>query len=59
MMGWFQKQAACVGKEALTSPTLAHSVNKRRRKSGKIGTVYRCDNCGHWHIGTPMKAMAK
>ena len=45
--------AACEGKEAFTSPGLAHTVKARRQRGGKPSGVYRCACCNHWHIGTP------
>jgi hypothetical protein len=39
----------CTGKDPLTAE-LARKIAKRSRH-GKA-SAYRCDNCGHWHVGT-------
>lgn len=44
--------AACAGKVAFESASLAKKVARRRRKQGGLnGEAYKCKFCGDWHIG--------
>ena len=38
----------CTGKQAFASPTLAREAASRK----KARAVYRCGDCGKWHVGT-------
>lgn len=49
---------ACTGKIAFESPRLAHSVNGRRNGI-KDRSVYRCSQCGLWHLGTPRQVIER
>ena len=46
--------AYCEGKQSFETPGLAHQIQRRRQKKGKIADVYRCPSCGHFHIGSPI-----
>lgn len=43
------RAARCTGKVAFCSPQAAWHVSLRR--SRMKGEPYRCNCCGHWHIG--------
>lgn len=43
--------AACRGKPAFTSSKAAHDSLPRRTVHGRV-TVYRCDVCNKWHVGS-------
>lgn len=49
------KLAACVGKVAFETASLAQRVARRRARSKAQakGKVYRCQHCGKWHLGRP------
>lgn len=44
--------AACAGKVAFASFTLADLVGKRRTAQARGRKPYRCGNCGMWHVGS-------
>ena len=46
--------AYCHGKQSFETPALAHKVQRRRQKKGKVADVYRCPGCGYFHIGSPI-----
>lgn len=66
---YFRRLADCVGKEPFASPQVANKVLRRRpvRPRGKASKtrkvsveksrVYRCPQCGHFHIGTKPKSL--
>jgi len=39
----------CAGKVKFDSPALAHKV---ARRNGADRAVYRCQECGHYHLGS-------
>jgi hypothetical protein len=41
----------CVGKEGFQSFGLANQVARRRKRTGKPGTPYKCPHCHQFHIG--------
>jgi hypothetical protein len=52
------RASGCEGKGSFESAALAHKVTKRRNRSRKRWDdryeqqgVYRCPDCGKWHIG--------
>jgi rubrerythrin len=45
----------CTGKVAFTDPKLARRAAKR--KSNR--EAYRCQDCGHWHVGGNAKLNRK
>lgn len=46
--------AQCAGKEKYETPALAHAVARRRNRRSRDTRVnpYRCQYCGHYHMGT-------
>ena len=48
--------AMCEGKGAFASAKQAHKVAKRRKWACD---VYRCQSCGHFHLGTPSARATK
>jgi hypothetical protein len=53
-MSALYRKVACDGKVAFDSISLAQRVAKRRRRAPAIGgrqVVYRCHDCGKYHIG--------
>lgn len=53
----FHPASACEGKQRFENPALAQKVNSRRKKAGKLSGVYRCEHCGFWHLGRPVKGV--
>ena len=55
--------ARCVGKTTYLSPQEAHRVLRHRERAGRVGgglSVYRCEDCGKWHLGrNPVKRAKK
>lgn len=45
--------ASCRGKEQLTRDVASLMVRKARKRV-KLSS-YRCEICGHWHVGTALK----
>lgn len=46
---------SCTGKEPFESAAVARQVARRMSQRGKHVTSYRCDVCGLWHCGNPIK----
>ena len=51
---------ACIGKERFETHALAERIRKVRRNNSKLARqVYRCRDCGGYHIGTSLQMQAK
>lgn len=44
------RKSKCEGKEGLAQ-SIANALKVRYRQRGRDISVYRCEFCGHWHIG--------
>lgn len=52
--------AACDGKERFLTFALAERITKLRRHNAKLGRqVYRCRECGGYHMGTSLQLQVK
>lgn len=54
-----QGDYACTGKFRFPSARVAKDVQRRRESGQKPGAVYRCLECGGWHIGRGKEFGAK
>ncbi len=53
-----RRQSSCEGKERFATLELARRVARRHGGFGKTRRkrqAYRCDFCGGWHVGSPIK----
>ena len=49
----WKRSSMCEGKASFDNFTLASSVARRRRRSGKARQApYKCHVCRRWHLGT-------
>jgi len=56
-MGDFNHQmSSCEGKVGFDSRAVAREAADDRRK-GRV--IYSCRFCGHWHVGSPIRAEKK
>ena len=52
--------SACAGKERFQTHALAERIRKVRRHNSKLPRqVYKCRECGGFHIGTSLQLQAK
>ncbi len=48
-----QRAACCEGKDAMTA-VRAKEVASRMSSRGKRVAPYKCEACGHYHVGRPV-----
>jgi hypothetical protein len=52
LLAYMRRMSSCSGRQGYDSKGMAEriAVRSRKRGNGKVA-VYRCGECGQWHIG--------